>query len=77
MGRASDAEPSKRKKIEDSVWVSKRAGSITTKKNYRVYEQAESGTGAKEIVMSPKRHGLAKLARVPLVELRGRKDCGC
>jgi hypothetical protein len=61
----------RKEKIEDSVWVKQTRWIYYDKENYRVYEQAETGTGAKEIeIVAEGRHGLAKLARVPLLELR-------
>jgi len=40
----------RKEKIEDSVWVKQTRWIYYDKENYRVYEQTESGTGAKEIV---------------------------
>jgi hypothetical protein len=59
----------RKEKIEDSLWVKQTRWIYYDKENYRVYEQND--TGRKEIeVVAEGRHGLAKLARVPLQELR-------
>jgi len=65
----------RKEKIEDSRWVKQTRWIYYDKENYRVYEQPD--TGRKEIeVVAEGRHGLAKLARVPLVELRVSEGCG-
>jgi hypothetical protein len=61
----------KKARIEDPVWIKQTRWVYYDKENYRIYEQAEQGTETNHIEMvSEGRHGLAKLARVPFVELR-------
>jgi hypothetical protein len=61
----------KKARIEDPVWIKQTRWVYYDKENYRIYEQAEQGTETNQIEMvSEGRHGLAKLARVPFVELR-------
>ena len=58
-------------KIEDAAWVKQTRWVYYDKETYRIYEQAENGTERGPIdLVSEGRHGLAKQARVPLVELR-------
>jgi hypothetical protein len=58
-------------KLEDAGWWKQTRWVYYDKQAYRVYEQAEEGPkqGRVELVAEG-RHGLTKLARVPLVELR-------
>jgi hypothetical protein len=64
-------ESLKKAKIEDPVWVKLTRWVYYDKENYRIYEQSEHGTNKDPIeIVSEGRHGLAKQARVPLVELR-------
>jgi hypothetical protein len=61
----------KKAKIEDPVWIKQTRWVYYDKENYRIYEQAENGTDQNQVeIVSEGRHGLAKQARVPLVELR-------
>ena len=64
-------ESLKKAKIEDSMWVKQTRWVYYDKERYRIYERSEQGTDRGEIeVVAEGRHGLAKQARVPLVELR-------
>lgn len=58
-------------KLEDLGWWKQTRWVYYDKQKYRIYEQAEEGgrQGRVEVVAEG-RHGLAKLQRVPLVELR-------
>ena len=61
----------KKDKIEDSAWSKHTRWVYYDKENYRIYEQMEGGGGGSAIEMVAEgRHGLAKQARVPLLELR-------
>jgi hypothetical protein len=61
----------KKTNIEDPAWVKLTRWVYYDKENYRIYEQSERGSEPGHIeVVSEGRHGLAKQARVPLVELR-------
>jgi len=57
-------------KLEDTAWWKQTRWVYYDKETYRIYEQVEEGSkhGSVEIVAEG-RHGLAKQARVPLVEL--------
>jgi hypothetical protein len=57
-------------KLEDAAWLKQTRWVYYDKEKYRIYEQAEEGgrQGRVEVVAEG-RHGLAKQARVPLVEL--------
>jgi len=58
-------------KIEDSAWVKQTRWVYYDKENYRIYERRGHGTDRGEIqLVAEGRHGLAKQARVPLMELR-------
>jgi hypothetical protein len=58
-------------KVEDDGWRKQTRWVYYDKERYRIYEQVAEGTrqGAVDVVAEG-RHGLAKLLRVPLVELR-------
>ncbi|MGP0076029.1 MAG: hypothetical protein ACLPWF_29270 [Bryobacteraceae bacterium] len=58
-------------KLEDDGWRKQTRWVYYDKEKYRIYEKVEEGTrqGAVDVVAEG-RHGLAKLLRVPLVELR-------
>jgi hypothetical protein len=61
----------KKAKIEDPAWVKLTRWVYYDKENYRIYEQSEQGTARNPVeVVSEGRHGLARQARVPIVELR-------
>lgn len=63
-------ESLRKDKLEDAGWCKQMRWAYYDKETYRIYEQAEDG-GVRESmrVVAEGRHGLAKLARVPLVEL--------
>lgn len=58
-------------KLDDPQWWTQTRWVYYDKESYRIYEQSEEGSrqGRMEVV-GEGRHGLAKLGRVPLVELR-------
>jgi hypothetical protein len=61
----------KKAQIEDPAWIKLTRWVYYDKENYRIYEQSEQGSAPGHIeVVAEGRHGLAKQARVPLVELR-------
>ncbi len=61
----------KKAKIEDPAWVKLTRWVYYDKENYRIYEQSEQGTARNPVeVVSEGRHGVARQARVPIVELR-------
>jgi len=57
--------------VEDSAWVMETTWTYYDKSRFRVYRQVDRGdeTTAAELI-DEGQHGLAKLNRVPLVELR-------
>ncbi|MGB6946937.1 MAG: hypothetical protein WBE37_31360 [Bryobacteraceae bacterium] len=61
----------RKEKLEDAGWVKQTRWVYYDKGSYRIYEQVEDGAnrGSVEVVAEGP-HGLAKQARVPLVELR-------
>jgi hypothetical protein len=63
-------ESLRKDKLEDAAWWKQTRWVYYDKEKYRIYEQVEEGSkqGSVEVVAEG-RHGLAKLARVPLVEL--------
>jgi len=58
-------------KIEDSGWSKHTRWAYYDKQHFRIYERSDDGTGRGGIeVVAEGRHGFAKQARVPVVELR-------
>lgn len=58
-------------KLEDAGWWKQTRWVYYDKEKYRIYEQVEEGPKQGHVeVVAEGRHGLAKQARVPLVELR-------
>jgi hypothetical protein len=61
----------KKDRIEDASWAKHTRWAYYDKENYRIYEQLEWGTDRGHIeLIAEGRHGLAKQARVPVVEMR-------
>jgi len=64
-------ESLRKDKIEDAAWIKQTRWVYYDKQHYRIYERREEGTGGGRIeVVAEGRHGLARQARVPLLELR-------
>lgn len=58
-------------RLEDAGWSKQTRWVYYDKQNYRIYEQVEEANQQGDIrVVADGQHGLAKLGRVPLVELR-------
>ena len=61
----------RKEKIEDVQWAKQTRWVYYDKERFKIYEQFERGTDRGGIeVVAEGRHGLAKLSRVPLMELR-------
>ncbi len=68
----------RKEKLEDANWVKQTRWVYYDKESYRVYEQAEETANRASVeVVAEGHHGMAKQLRVPLVELRVSKGCGC
>ena len=61
----------KKAKIEDPNWVKQTRWVYYDKENYKIFERTDQGADKSHInLVAEGRHGLAKQARVPLMELR-------
>ena len=59
-----------KQRVEDPGWVKQTRWAYYDKREYRIYERLDKGTGQSPVeLVAAGRHGLAKLGRVPLFDL--------